>query len=199
MDRITSIYHDADVLIFHTGHWWTHDKTSRGEDYYQEGNHVYPRLKALDAYTRALSTWARWVDKNIDTQKTLVLFRGYSITHFRGGQWNSGGQCHKETEPIFNTSHLTKYPSKMRSVENVVRMMKTPVIYLNVSTLTDYRKDGHPSIYRRMYTKSLSPEQQMAIEQSQDCSPWCLPGVPDTWNELLYASLLKVGRGSWET
>ncbi|KAL7610668.1 protein trichome birefringence-like 2 [Lactuca sativa] len=199
MDRTTSMYHDADVLIFNTGHWWTHDKTSRGEDYYQEGKHVYPRLKALDAYTRALSTWARWVDKNIDTQKTLVLFRGYSLTHFRGGQWNSGGQCHKETQPIFNTSHLTKYPSKMRSVENVVRMMKTPVIYLNISRLTDYRKDGHPSIYRRMYTKSLSPEQQMAAEQSQDCSHWCLPGVPDTWNELLYASLLKLGTGSWET
>nr|GFC13367.1 protein trichome birefringence-like 2 [Tanacetum cinerariifolium] len=44
MDRTTSMYHDADVLVFNTGHWWTHEKTSRGEDYYQEGNHVYPRL-----------------------------------------------------------------------------------------------------------------------------------------------------------
>lgn len=132
----------------------------------------------------------------------FIIIKGSYLHMFvncRGGQWNSGGQCHKETQPIFNTSHLTKYPSKMRSVENVVRMMKTPVIYLNISRLTDYRKDGHPSIYRRMYTKSLSPEQQMAAEQSQDCSHWCLPGVPDTWNELLYASLLKLGTGSWET
>ncbi|KAJ0740411.1 putative PMR5 domain, PC-Esterase [Helianthus annuus] len=194
MDRTTSMYQDADILIFNTGHWWTHEKTSRGEDYYQEGNHVYPRLKALDAYTRALSTWAKWVDKNIDTRKTQVIFRGYSLTHFRGGQWNSGGQCHKETEPIFNTSHLTNYPSKMRAFDNVLRVIKTPVIYLNISRLTDYRKDGHPSIYRTVY-KSLSPEQRIA---AQDCSHWCLPGVPDTWNELLYASLLKVGRGSWK-
>lgn len=195
MDGTTSMYHDADVLVFNTGHWWTHEKTSRGEDYYQEGDHVYPRLKVLDAYRRALSTWARWVDTNIDSNKTQVIFRGYSVTHFKGGQWNSGGKCHKETEPIFNTSHLTKYPTKMRAFDNVFRDMKTPIVYLNISRLTDYRKDGHPSIYRMAYN---SIEEQIAAEQSQDCSHWCLPGVPDTWNELLYASLLKVGRGSWK-
>lgn len=195
MDQTTSMYHDADVLVFNTGHWWTHEKTSQGEDYYQEGDHIYPRLKVLDAYRRALSTWARWVDTNIDSNKTQVIFRGYSVTHFKGGQWNSGGKCHKETEPIFNTSHLTKYPTKMRAFDNVLKEMKTPIVYLNISRLTDYRKDGHPSIYRMAY-KSI--EEQIAAEQSQDCSHWCLPGVPDTWNELLYASLLKVGRGSWK-
>ncbi|KAL8132341.1 hypothetical protein AgCh_007999 [Apium graveolens] len=39
-------------------------------NYYQEGNIVHTRLKVLDAYTRALGTWARWVDKNIDKEKT---------------------------------------------------------------------------------------------------------------------------------
>lgn len=196
MDKTTSMYHDADVLIFNTGHWWTHEKTSKGEDYYQEGNHVYPRLKVLDAYTRALKTWARWVDKNIDGSRTQVIFRGYSVTHFRGGQWNSGGQCHKETEPILNNTHLAKYPSKMRALEYVLKDMKTPIVYLNISRLTDYRKDAHPSIYRMEYK---TVEEQIAAVHSQDCSHWCLPGVPDTWNELIYASLLKVGRGSWKS
>ncbi|EXB82559.1 hypothetical protein L484_027736 [Morus notabilis] len=193
MDRTTSMYHDADIIVFNTGHWWTHEKTSRGEDYYQEGNHVYPRLKVLEAYKRALKTWAKWVNKNIDTARTKVFFRGYSVTHFKGGQWNSGGQCHKETEPIFNKTYLGKYTSKMRAFDNVLREMKTPVIYLNISRLTDYRKDGHPSIYRMIYK---SEEEQMAAVTSQDCSHWCLPGVPDTWNELLYASLLKAKWGS---
>ncbi|KAM7464640.1 hypothetical protein LguiA_032761 [Lonicera macranthoides] len=193
MDQTTSMYHDADVLVFNTGHWWTHEKTSKGEDYYQEGDHVYPRLKVLDAYKRALGTWARWIDKNIDGSRTQVIFRGYSVTHFRRGEWNSGGQCHKETEPALNGTHLAKYPSKMRALEYVLRDMKTPVIYLNVSRLTAYRKDAHPSIYRMEYK---TVEDQIAAVHSQDCSHWCLPGVPDTWNELLYASLLKVGRGS---
>ncbi|ONI30409.1 hypothetical protein PRUPE_1G249700 [Prunus persica] len=193
MDRTTSMYHDADVIVFNTGHWWTHEKTSKGEDYYQEGNYVHPRLKVLEAYKRALTTWARWVDKNIDVKRTQVFFRGYSVTHFSGGQWNSGGQCHKEAEPIFNETYLGNYPSKMRALEHVLQEMKTPVTYLNISKLTDYRKDGHPSIYRMKYK---TVEEQITAEQSQDCSHWCLPGVPDTWNELLYASLLKARRAS---
>lgn len=194
MDKSTTTFHDADIIVFNTGHWWTHEKTSRGEYYYQEGNYVHPRLKVLKAYTKALTTWARWVDKNINSNMTQVFFRGYSITHFKGGQWNSGGQCHKEVEPIFNEAFIRKYPSKMRALEPVLQMMRTPVTYLNVSRLTDYRKDGHPSIYRKEYK---TVEEEIAAVHSQDCSHWCLPGVPDTWNELLYASLLQIGRGSW--
>ncbi|KAH9300730.1 hypothetical protein KI387_012313, partial [Taxus chinensis] len=52
------------------------------KDYYQEGNHVYPDLKVLEAYRKALMTWAKWVDKMINPNRTLVLFRGYSGTHF---------------------------------------------------------------------------------------------------------------------
>ncbi|CAL0313182.1 unnamed protein product [Lupinus luteus] len=196
IDQTTTKYQDADIVVFNTGHWWTHEKTSKGEDYYQEGNHVYPRLKVLDAYTRALNTWAKWVDRKIDVSQTQVFFRGYSITHFWGGQWNSGGQCHNETEPIFNESYLQKYPSKMRAVEHVIQNMKTPVIYMNVSRLTDYRKDGHPSLYRKEYKTAATHDSAALYE---DCSHWCLPGVPDTWNELLYVSLLKYGKRSWKS
>ncbi|OMO80148.1 hypothetical protein COLO4_24221 [Corchorus olitorius] len=194
MDPATSMYHDAELMVFNTGHWWTHDKTSKGEDYYQEGDYVYPRLKVLKAFQKALTTWSKWVDNNIDSSRTQVFFRGYSVTHFWGGQWNSGGQCHQETEPILNETYLTKYPSKMRAVEYVLQNTKTPVMYLNISRLTDYRKDAHPSIYRREYK---TEEERQAATRVQDCSHWCLPGVPDTWNELLYASLLQAGRGVW--
>eukprot|EP01018_Ginkgo_biloba_P008764 Gb_27485 [translate_table: standard] len=184
----------ADIIVFNTGHWWTHEKTSKGMDYYQEGDHVYPELKVLEAYRKALTTWAKWVDMNINPERTQVFFRGYSATHFRGGQWNSGGQCHKETEPIYNETYLSKYSSKMIVLESVIKEMKTPIMYLNITRITDYRKDGHPSIYRRIY---LSQEEKIASERYQDCSHWCLPGVPDTWNELLYASMLMKGQGMW--
>ncbi|KAL7583522.1 hypothetical protein Lser_V15G42469 [Lactuca serriola] len=180
-------YKNADIVVFNTGHWWTHEKTAKGKDYYQEGSHVYGELNVLEAFRKAMTTWGRWVDANINPSKTLVFFRGYSASHFRGGQWNSGGQCDNEVEPIKNTTYLTPYPDKMKVLEKVLRGMKTRVSYLNITRLTDFRKDGHPSIYRK---KHYSDEERRSPLHFQDCSHWCLPGVPDSWNEILYAQLL---------
>lgn len=52
-------------------------------NYYQEGSHVYRELSAEEAYRKALQTWGRWVDTNIDHTRTKVFFRGYSSSHFR--------------------------------------------------------------------------------------------------------------------
>lgn len=30
ISRTASKYKDADIIIFNTGHWWTHEKTSKG-------------------------------------------------------------------------------------------------------------------------------------------------------------------------
>jgi len=115
------------------------------------------------------------------TQKHLFLIL------YSGGQWNSGGQCDSETVPIKNEKYLKEYPPKMRVLEKVLKNMKTQVTYLNVTKMTDLRKDGHPSIYRK---QNLSAEERKSPLRFQDCSHWCLPGVPDTWNEILYAELL---------
>ncbi|CAN1293682.1 Protein trichome birefringence [Linum perenne] len=66
----------------------------------------------------------------------------------------------------------------MKVLEEVIKGMKFPVRLLNVTRLTNFRKDGHPSVYRNS---------KRAV---QDCSHWCLPGVPDAWNELIYANLI---------
>ncbi|KAM3194436.1 hypothetical protein ACQJBY_070862 [Aegilops geniculata] len=157
------------------------------KDYYQEGSHIYSELNVVDAFHKALITWSRWIDDNVNPKKTTVMFRGYSASHFSGGQWNSGGSCDKETEPIKNEQYLSTYPPKMSILEDVIHKMRTPVVYLNITRLTDYRKDAHPSIYRKQH---LSEEERRSPEIYQDCSHWCLPGVPDSWNELVYAQLL---------
>ncbi|OVA13082.1 PC-Esterase [Macleaya cordata] len=157
VERSSSKYKDADIIVFNTGHWWTHEKTSKGKDYYQVGNHVFGSLNVVEAFHKALMTWAKWVDVNINPTKTLVLFRGYSASHFSGGQWNSGGACDHETEPIKNETYLSAYPPKMRVLESVLGGMNTPVTYLNITRMTDYRKDAHPSVYRK---QNLSEEER---------------------------------------
>ncbi|RWV94527.1 hypothetical protein GW17_00042926 [Ensete ventricosum] len=101
-----------------------------------------------------------------------------------GGQWNSGGNCDGETEPITEDKHLAKYLKLTGILESVIGEMTTPVLYLNITRMTDYRKDAHPSVYR-------VPAGKRKPGEFQDCSHWCLPGVPDAWNELLYAMLLR--------
>ncbi|XP_004296155.1 PREDICTED: protein trichome birefringence-like 1 isoform X1 [Fragaria vesca subsp. vesca] len=187
MESAADNYKDADFLIFNTGHWWTHEKTSNGLGYYQEGDHVYDELNGEEAYRRALSTWGRWLDTKVDPKKTAVFFRGYSLSHFRGAAWNAGGKCDGETKPTTETEYGGEYPSYVKIFESVLEKMKTPILYLNITAMTDFRKDAHPSFYRK---PNLTAEERQATS-IQDCSHWCLPGVPETWNELLFAQLLR--------
>ncbi|KAL0459773.1 UNVERIFIED_CONTAM: protein trichome birefringence-like 6 [Sesamum latifolium] len=175
IDKGSSRWRGADILVFNTAHWWNHHKTKAGINYYQEGDLLHPRLDVAEAFRRALLTWASWVDKYINPLKTLIFFRSSAPSHFSGGQWNTGGHCREAFQPI-NESFTSNYPERNLIVDKIIREMKKPVTLLNITRLSDYRPDAHPSKYGR---KSVNP----GVE---DCSHWCLPGVPDTWNELLY-------------
>ncbi|KAF8113421.1 hypothetical protein N665_0050s0071 [Sinapis alba] len=185
IDKSHARWKRANILVFNTGHWWVHGKTARGKNYYKEGDHIYPKFDATEAYRRALKTWAKWIDQNVNPKKQLVFYRGYSSAHFRGGEWDSGGSCNGEKEPVKKGSILDSYPLKMKIVEEAIKEMQVPVILLNVTKLTNFRKDGHPSIYGK-----INMDGKKVSTRKQDCSHWCLPGVPDVWNHLIYVSLL---------
>lgn len=187
MDRGSSRWKGADILVFNTAHWWTHSKTKSGINYYQEGGVVHSHLEASLAFRRALKTWATWVDRYINPHKTHVFFRSSSPSHFSGGQWNSGGHCKEATQPL-SSDWVSNYCEKNVIVEEVIREMKTNVTVLNITGLSEYRIDAHPSVYGR---KQIFKRPSNTI---QDCSHWCLPGVPDTWNEMLYYNLYLKGR-----
>lgn len=192
IDHGSSRWRGADILIFNTAHWWSHFKTKAGINYYQEGNQVHPQLDVSIAFRRALMTWASWVDRHINPRKTRVFFRSSAPSHFRGGQWNSGGQCMGATQSLNETSS-TGYSEKNSIVEETIKHMKTPVTFLNITGFSGFRTDGHPSIHGKRPGKRYA-------SSIQDCSHWCLPGVPDTWNEFLSSHLLsKIGSKQGDT
>lgn len=73
----------ADMLIFNTWHWWTHTGRDQPWDFVQDGGQVMKDMDRLSAFSKGMSTWARWVDSNVDTSKTRVYFQGISPTHYK--------------------------------------------------------------------------------------------------------------------
>lgn len=116
----------------------------------------------------------------------------------RGGTWSTGGRCDQEVRPLtdeeveqMQTPPWTN-PLIVDAINDNVKSKRSAVEFVDVTPSTDYRADGHGGLYTRdVAVYGVTPRSQ------QDCSHFCLPGVPDTWNEFLYATLLARGQGVW--
>ncbi|EOA37955.1 hypothetical protein CARUB_v10009422mg [Capsella rubella] len=176
IDGGASAWKNMDVLVFNSWHWWTHKGQSQGWDYIRDGSSLVRDMNRLDAFYKGLSTWARWVDQNVDTTKTRVFFQGISPTHYEGREWNEPRKsCSGQMQPLGGSSYPSGQPPSAGVVSKVLGSMRKPVFLLDITTLSQLRKDAHPSSY--------------GGDGGTDCSHWCLPGLPDTWNQLLYAAL----------
>ncbi|KAH9624610.1 hypothetical protein KSS87_010313 [Heliosperma pusillum] len=189
---------DVDYLIFNTYIWWMNTfkiKVLRGT--FDEGATEYDEVERPVAYSRVMRTWSKWVDQNIDPNRTQVFFSSMSPLHIKSLDWdNPGGvKCAKETTPILNTTIPINVGTDKRlfvAAHNESQSMKrVPINFLNITTLSEYRKDAHTSVYTIRQGKMLSPEQKADPENYADCIHWCLPGLPDTWNEFLYTSIIS--------
>ncbi|KAA8534060.1 hypothetical protein F0562_031747 [Nyssa sinensis] len=188
---------NVDYLIFNTYIWWMNTfamKVLRGS--FDEGATEYEEIPRPVAYGRVLKTWSEWVDKNVDPTRTSVFFMSMSPLHIKSLDWENpdGIKCAKETTPILNTSMPLSVGTDRRLfviAANVTRHMKVPVYFLNVTTLSEYRKDAHTSVYTIRQGKMLNDEQKADPANFADCIHWCLPGLPDTWNEFLYTRIIS--------
>lgn len=141
------------------------------------GSSAFKTMNPMVAYEKGLTTWARWIDLNLDPRRTRVIFRSMSPRHNQ----QNGLKCYNQKNPLPFSSHQ-HIPEQLVVLQQVLRKMRFPVQLQDITSLSALRRDGHPSVYRR----EIDQEQRQHLRDFQsDCSHWCLPGVPDTWNEML--------------
>ncbi|RZS25212.1 hypothetical protein BHM03_00058381 [Ensete ventricosum] len=128
----------------------------------------------------------RWPFRPSINQNAAKAFGLSSDWHNR-----KGSKCYNETEPVRERGYWGSGSDRriMQVVAGVVGRMRVPVTFLNITQLSEHRIDGHTSVYTEFQGKILSEEQKANPLRYADCIHWCLPGVPDTWNQLLYAYL----------
>ncbi|XP_020578250.1 protein PMR5 [Phalaenopsis equestris] len=190
IDKNGEAWKEADVLSFNSGHWWTHTAALQGWDYMGEDGAYYRDMDRVLAFEKGMSTWANWVDANVNTTRTRVFFQSLSPTHYNPMEWKDpiSRNCYGETTPVSGsnyTSNSSAEKSMLQVLRGVLISMRMPAYFLDITRLSELRKDGHPSIY----SGDLTPQQRANPDRSSDCSHWCLPGLPDTWNEIFYAAL----------
>lgn len=106
-----------------------------------------------------------------------VIYDFFGLNLNRGKEWNQPKKtCSGQLEPLTGSTYPAGLPPPCNILNNVLKSMQTQVYLLDITLLSQLRKDAHPSSYSGDHA-------------GNDCSHWCLPGLPDTWNQLLYAAL----------
>ncbi|KMZ63848.1 trichome birefringence-like 14 [Zostera marina] len=171
--------HMIDVLVLNTKHHWSEDKLKRNRwVIHKNGLPVRDKNLSASANARnfAISSVVRWLDSQHPKHPGLkVFFRTLSPRHFVNGDWNTGGKCDSTTPLAYGDRITTEIGSYDSPVFNAVQ--GTSVKVLDVTGLSRLRDEAHVSKFR------------ILTHLQYDCLHWCLPGVPDEWNKILYAQI----------
>ncbi|KAK6259147.1 hypothetical protein SCA6_013621 [Theobroma cacao] len=178
LDRVPTFLrkflHRFDVLVLNTAHHWIKAKfiANRWVMHLNGKPIKYGMLMdMMNVKNFTVHRMVKWLDSQLPLHPGLkAFFRTRSPRHF-----DNKGNCNNTT-PLTGGSEVIQEGSSDKIVETAVK--GTRVNILDITALSALRDEAHKSQYRIFGTSAY-----------YDCLHWCLPGIPDTWNELLAAQL----------
>lgn len=169
------------ALVLNTGHHWNRGKLSKNRWVMHVNGTRLDQGSELKKIGKAkrfkINSIVKWVDSQLGSRPGLeAFFRTISPRHFSHGEWDTGGSCDNVVPLLSGGSEVVQEGSSDALVEGALKGSKVRI--LDVTALSKLRDEAHISSYRNDGTPGAS-----------DCLHWCLPGIPDSWNELLIAQL----------
>ncbi|CAI7886547.1 unnamed protein product [Closterium sp. NIES-54] len=202
--KLEAVLGKYDVVVFASGVWWLQNVPRRTQPNIFLVNGQERNLSNVAAHQWGLSTVVNSI-KNSNF-RGVPMFLSFSPNHSgakgnpqkgvmlgRGTHVDWIGAC-GAWYPITSTkkySYSLDTASEYRDAQKST-LSGTPIRFIQVTDLSGVRPDGHlgPWHEQRENKGSKSPGGQGESPFSGDCTHWCLPGVPDTWVDMLYTHLL---------
>uniref|UniRef100_A0A3Q7GLH6 Trichome birefringence-like N-terminal domain-containing protein n=1 Tax=Solanum lycopersicum TaxID=4081 RepID=A0A3Q7GLH6_SOLLC len=184
----------VDILVFNTYIWWMSGRTFKilNGTFDDDNMKDIEDVPTSDAYRMGMKNLLTWINKNMDPKRNRVFFTSMSPSHAWSKEWGGdpNGSCYNETKMIDDPNYWGSDSRKsiMQVIKEEFSKSKVPITFLNITQLSMPRRDAHTSIYKERMGP-LSPQEKAKPASYADCIHWCLPGLQDVWNELLYAKL----------
>ncbi|XP_023730472.1 protein trichome birefringence-like 34 [Lactuca sativa] len=186
---------NAEVLVLNSYLWWKMPTFKILNGSLGNSTH-YDVVSNHHGYNMVIKVLSKWLHDHVNHTRTQLYFMSMTATHHSGTEWGTKDDqnCLNETDPI-TTDRFWESESDLKLMRilqlslNKLKEKGVNVQVVNITHLTQYRKDAHPSIHR-LYNYPLTTTQLANPSSYADCTHWCLPGVPDVWNELLLTYIL---------